>query len=187
MSSYRLLLGEVLELSLLTAEEMLYLRELSAAAEGGAEYFDLLQRVKGKGALPLRGGAITPVIAMSVLYRAAHDIVDRVGIKQGFLLAPDVDRSTVKPGDDLLSLTEAAEFIGISRPATHQALVESRLVGQRVGNAWVIRRAAAEEFKEARSHRQLSAAEAVGCLRGSPEPNVPAVRTATGRGRSSRG
>jgi len=50
------------------------------------DYFDLLRRVKGPEALPLRGGPITPTIAASVLYRVAHDIADRTGIEQGYLM-----------------------------------------------------------------------------------------------------
>jgi hypothetical protein len=153
METYELLTGEVLNISGLADAERAFLKQLSADAAEGADYFDLERRVKGRGALPLRGGPITPAIARSVLYRAAHDIADRVGIEQGYLLAPDVDRSGVEPSGDLLSLTEAAELIGISRPATHQALVEDRLRGQRVGNAWIVRGADAEAFRQGRSSR----------------------------------
>ena len=154
MKTYELLTGEVLNLAKLAEEERAFLRRLSKDAERGTDYFDLLRGVKGPKALPLRGGPITPAIAASVLYRAAHDIADRVGIEQGYLLAPDVTRSAEANGaGDLLSLTEAADLINITRPAAHQALVESRLRGRRVGNAWVIARADAEAFKRARSNR----------------------------------
>jgi hypothetical protein len=152
METYELLTGEVLNIFGLADAERAFLKRLSDEADRGADYFDLLRLVKGPEALPLRGGPITPAIAASVLYRAAHDIADRVGIKQGYLLAPDVARS-VEAAPDLLSLTETAELIGITRPATHQALLEARLSGQRVGNAWVVRRADAEAFKRARSSR----------------------------------
>jgi excisionase family DNA binding protein len=153
MNSYDLINGEALKLSGLTDADRDFLQHLSADAAGGADYFDLLRRVKGPGALPLRGGPITPAVARSVLYRIAHDIADRVGIQQGYLLAPSVGATGVEPGGDLLSLTEAAELIGISRPATHQALVEGRLRGHRVGNAWIVRRADAEAFGASRSNR----------------------------------
>lgn len=154
METHKLLPGETLNLSKLTEEERAFLRRLAKDAERGADHFDLLRRVKGPKALPLRGGPITPAIAASVLYRAAHDIADRVGIEQGYLLAPDVARSAEANGvGDLLSLTEAADFIGITRPATHQALTEKRLWGRRVGNAWVVARADAEAFKSTRSTR----------------------------------
>ncbi len=152
MKTHKLLNADVLDLSDLRKAEQEFLKQLSADAARGADYFDLLRRVKGPGALPLRGGPITPAIARSVLYRVAHDIADRVGIEQGYLLAPDVDRkANPGPPAELLSLTEAAEVIGISRPAAHQALVEGRLRGQRVGYAWVVRRADAGAFRQARS------------------------------------
>ena len=152
METYELLNGEVLRLSGFVDSEREFLKRLSDDASRGADYFELLRRVKGPEALPRREGPITPAIAASVLYRVAHDVADRVGIKQGYLLAPDVAR-TVDAAPDLLSLTEAAELIGITRPATHQALHEGRLSGQRVGNAWVVRRPDAEAFKRARSSR----------------------------------
>ena len=150
--TYKLSTGDILDLSGLTGEEHVYLEELSKDAKDRAEYFELLRRVKGPGALPLRGGPITPSVATSVIYRVAHDIVDRVGIDQGYLLAPELAGTEITLGTlDLLSMTEAAELIGISRPATHQALKEERLRGQRVGNAWVVARSDAEAFRDARN------------------------------------
>jgi hypothetical protein len=152
MKTHRLLTGETLSLSKLTDEERGFLRGLAKDAKAGTDYFELLKRVKGPKALPLRGGPITPAIAASVLYRVAHDIADRVGIEQGYLLAPEVARAAPSNGTaDLLSLTEAADLIGITRPAAHQALTEERLRGRRVGNAWVVARADAEAFKKARA------------------------------------
>ncbi len=154
MESHKLLTGETLRFSKLNEEERAFLRRLAKDAKAGADYFDLLRRVKGSKALPLGGGPITPAIAVSVLYRVAHDIADRTGVEQGYLLAPDVARSVEANGTgDLLSLTEAADFIGITRPAAHQALTEKRLQGRRVGNAWVVARADADAFRQARSTR----------------------------------
>ena len=64
----------------------------------------------------------------------------------------------MKHDAELLSLTETADLIGITRPAAHQALVEERLTGQRVGNAWVVRRPDAEAFRRGRSSRPGGAA-----------------------------
>jgi hypothetical protein len=154
METHKLLTGETMSLSKLNVEERTFLRRLAKDAKGGADYFDLLRRVKGPKALPLRGGPITPAIAASVLYRAAHDIADRTGIEEGYLLALDVARSVeANSTGDLLSLTEAADFIGITRPAAHQALTEKRLRGRRVGNAWVVATVDAEAFRRARSTR----------------------------------
>jgi len=38
-------------------------------------------------------------------------------------------------------------LLGISRAAVHQALSEGRLQGERVGNAWAIRRRIVEAYK----------------------------------------
>jgi hypothetical protein len=152
MKTRKLLSGEEIDLAVLDERDGAYLAQLSADAEGGADYFDLLRRVKGPDAFPLRGGRITAATARGPLYRAAHDIADRVGIAQGYLLAAEADPAAVKAEpEQLLSLTEAADSIGISRPAAHQALVEGRLAGQRVGNAWVVLRADVETFKRARA------------------------------------
>jgi hypothetical protein len=153
MKTYELLSGEVLSGAELSAREVEFLDGLAKDARAGADYFDLLRRVKGPEAVPLRGKRITPHVVSSVLYRVAHDVADRVGIAQGYLLPPNADRASVKQDAELLSLTEAADLIGISRPAAHQALTEQRLAGQRVGNAWVVRRPDAEAFRRARSNR----------------------------------
>lgn len=168
MAGHKLLDGEVIDTSGFSDAGQRFLKKLSDDGRRGAEYFDLLRRVKGPGAPPLRGGPLTPLVARSALYRVAHDIADRVGIAQGYLLAPDVERPAgAGLGRDLLSLTEAAELIGISRPAAHQALVEGRLPGQRVGNAWVVRRADAQAFKGTRDSRAA----------GSPVEATPAARS----------
>jgi excisionase family DNA binding protein len=154
MIGHKLLDGEVVDTSGFSEAERRFLKELADDGRRGAEYFDLLRRVKGPAALPLRGGRLTPQIARSAFYRVAHDIADRVGIEQGYLLAPDIERPVGRRVErELLSLTEAAELIGISRPAAHQALVEGRLKGQRVGKAWVVRRPDAMAFKETRDGR----------------------------------
>jgi hypothetical protein len=153
MTTYELLTGEVISLDGLDEREDEFLKRLSADARGGADYFELLRRVKGPQALPLHGRPITAAVVRNPLYRVAHDVADRVGIAQGYLLPPSADGTAVKQDAELLSLTEAADLIGISRPAAHQALIEERLAGQRVGNAWVVRRPDAEAFKRARSAR----------------------------------
>lgn len=156
MTNHKLLSGNVVQLEGLTSEEAKFLEELQAdAGRKDADYFELLRRVKGPDAVPLRGGRITPEVSRSALYLAAHDIVDRIGIEQGYVLAPDI-KVEVPEDRALLSLTEAAELIGISRPATHQALVEKRLVGWRVGNAWVVDKVDAERFVREKRKRSRS-------------------------------
>lgn len=49
---------------------------------------------------------------------------------------------------DLVSLTEAAEMLHISRAAAHKMVMGGRLVGAQVGTTWVFRRAAVERYVE---------------------------------------
>ena len=158
MDRYELLNGDVLDLTLLSPADGSFLAELSQDA-GGGDYFDLLRRVKGPDAFPLRGGRITPEVARSVLYRVAHDMAGRVGIRQGFVLEPGVEVPQMDDEGGLLSLTEAAELIGISRAAAHQALQEERLRGRRVGTAWIIRRVDAESYKPRAKSRGTQGAD----------------------------
>ena len=85
---YRLLSGEEIDLSGLSAGDRDFLSELARQADAGADYFDLLLRVKGPGARLLQDGMITRDVIHNVAYRAAHDIADRVGVRQGYLLDP---------------------------------------------------------------------------------------------------
>jgi excisionase family DNA binding protein len=45
---------------------------------------------------------------------------------------------------DLVSLTEAAELLGVSRAAVHKMIGKGQLVGAQVGTTWVFRRAVVE-------------------------------------------
>jgi excisionase family DNA binding protein len=49
---------------------------------------------------------------------------------------------------DLVSLTEAAEMLAVSRTALHKMAVKGQLRGARVGTTWVFRRAAVEQHKQ---------------------------------------
>jgi hypothetical protein len=163
VKTYTLLSGEIISLLGLSPADHQYLLKLNSDARGDVDYFDLLRRVKGPESPLLRDGRITKEVVRSAVYRAAHDIADRAGIEQGYLLAPDVEQpATLGASEKLLSLTEAAEVIGISRPATHQALVEGRLPGQKVGNAWVTTKTDAEAFKRKRAERGTNFTAATG-------------------------
>ncbi len=159
MDKYELLNGEVLDLARLPPADRAFLAELSRDAAAEGDYSDLLGRVKGPGAVPLRGGRITPDVAGSVLYRVAHDMADRVGIRQGLVLEPGVEVPDMDDEGGLLSLTEAADLIGISRAAAHQALRESRLRGLRVGTAWIVRRVDAESYQPRARSQAANGAE----------------------------
>lgn len=170
MNQHTLLNGEILDLSGLDQDDRTYLAALRDARD--ADYFDLLRRVKGPGARALRDGRITPAVSRSTLYRVAEDIATRVGIEQGWVLAPGVDISGLEVGNDLLSMTEAADLLEITRPAVHQALKEGRLRGRRVGNAWVIKKADAEAYLRDRRERE---ARSSGSAPSDPPPRMAAL------------
>jgi len=55
--------------------------------------------------------------------------------------------------EDPISVTQAAEIIGVSRQRVLQLIQEDRLVAQPVGTFWVISRESAEEYAD--SERQV--------------------------------
>lgn len=154
--SYTTITGEVIADGALSAADRQYLDDLDAFARSGGDYFEVLRRVKGPGARPLPDGRITARVAASPLYRIAHDIADRLGVEAGYLLPPDAEFNV--SGLDLMSLTEAAEVIGISRQAVHEALTKGQLAGQRVGNAWVLERQDVEHYRSRRENALKGAA-----------------------------
>lgn len=52
---------------------------------------------------------------------------------------------------DLLSLTEAAEMLGISRQAVHKRAMRGQLLGAQVGGTWVFRRVVVEAARDEES------------------------------------
>lgn len=58
------------------------------------------------------------------------------------------------PGTDLLSTTEAADELGVSRQRVLQMVYGKELAGQRVGRDWVIPRAAIEARRLAVANRE---------------------------------
>lgn len=81
---YKLLSGETLDLSRLPKTDIEFLLNLSRRAMDDEDYFSLERAVCGSGAYPLKGsGRVTREVHANPLFRAAEDIVDRVGIRQG--------------------------------------------------------------------------------------------------------
>lgn len=84
MNQYQLLSGELVDLEQLSKEDLAYLLDLQRRAMDAGDYFDLLRRLCGADAYPLKGSdRVTHEICESLLYRIAKDIVERVGIEQG--------------------------------------------------------------------------------------------------------
>ncbi|MHC4933965.1 MAG: helix-turn-helix domain-containing protein [Planctomycetota bacterium] len=148
---YSLLDGVVVDLSKLPKRDLQFLVELQQRALQDEDYFELERAVCGKGAYPLKGSPrVTREIHDTLLFRVAEDIVDRVGIRQG-VLAPDAGEGRV-PTDDILSVTEAAKKLGITRSAVVKAVHAGRLKGKKIGRAWALLRRSVESYEVAQ-HR----------------------------------
>lgn len=59
---------------------------------------------------------------------------------------------------DLVSLSEAAAILGVTRQAAHKMATKGHLRGARVGGTWVFRRVAVERVKD--SNHTTSASRA---------------------------
>ena len=147
---YELLNGDRVSIGWLSEKDMVFLEGLKQAYKQGDDYFEMLRAVRGKNAYTLKGETcLTNKVAQSVLFRVASDIGERAGIKQGVSLHPD--QGIGSPDDDVLcSMSEAAEIIGISRAAVHQALTKGKLRGWMVGTIWVLVRAEVLAYRKNR-------------------------------------
>lgn len=148
---YELLNGETLDLSSLPKQDVEFLLDLMQRAMSDEDYFDLERRVCGKGAYPLKGNPrVTREVHDSPIFRAVEDIVDRVGIRQG-VLAPDPGDERV-PTEDIVSVTEAAAALGITRSAVIKAAQTGRIKGKKIGHTWALLRRSVDSYSVAQ-HR----------------------------------
>jgi len=85
-----------------------------------------------------------------VIPGVAEDIVDRVGIRQG-VLSPDPGVERV-PTEEIMSVTEAAGVVGITRSAVIKAAQTGRIKGKKVGHTWALLRRSVESYRVAQ-HR----------------------------------
>lgn len=148
---YELLDGETLDLSPLPKQDVEFLLDLMQRAMNENDYFDLERLVCGKGAYPLKGGSrVTREIHDTPLFRAAEDVVDRVGIRQG-ALAPDSGGKRILT-EDIVSVTEAADALGITRSAVIKAAQAGRIRGKKIGHTWALLRRSVKIYSVAQ-HR----------------------------------
>ncbi len=167
---YTLLDGEGLDLTDLSTEERAFIDELAAAtAAPGAAYPSLLLRVHGAGAFPTRkaGGWVTPAVMHSTVFRVADDIVSRLGIAQNYVGPP----TNAAPAQ-LLSVSEAARLVGVSRQAINQAIERGAVAAQKVGRDWILR------LEDVRAYQAAAATR--------PAPGRSVAVRAKARARSAR-
>lgn len=154
MKRHKLLSGETVSLEDLEVREIAFLKNLQRMAKDGISFFELERVAIGPGSPALRGWSrVTREIVSSSLYRVASDIATRAGIAEGLILAPEhQDKRAQVPADrSLLSVTEAANALGISRAAVHKAIQQKRLAAQRYGNVILVSRDAVVRYKNERA------------------------------------
>ena len=150
MRTHRTLDGIPLDLTGLSLHEKAFLRSLQRMAQTGMSYFEIERTAIGPGSPALEGrNRVDRQILTSPLYLAARDIATRAGVAEGLFLAPEHAEEAGKiPADSsLISVTQAAFLIGISRTAVHKAIAEKRLEASRFGNVILVKRAAAEAYR----------------------------------------
>lgn len=148
---YRLLDGSVVALSGLPREDLAFLLDLQRRAMENEDYFDLERAVCGPGAYPLKGSPrVTREVHRTPLFRVAEDIAFRVGIDQG-VLAPNEEDDLV-PTEGIMSVTEAAEELGITRSAVVKAVQVGRIKGKKIGRTWALLKRSVEGYEVA-EHR----------------------------------
>lgn len=169
MKRHKLLSGETVGLEDVVARDLAFLKNLQRMATSGISFFELERVAIGPGSPALQGWSrVTREIVSSPLYRVAADIATRAGIAEGLVLAPEHEdkRSQIPANRTLMSVTQAANTLGISRAAVHKAIQQERLPAQRFGNVLLVDREAVQRYKRERSpsgsRPAVSPAHAVG-------------------------
>ena len=153
MKRHKLLSGEAVRLEDIEARDLAFLKNLQRMATSGISFFELERVAIGPGSPALQGWSrVTRDIVSSPLYRVAADIATRAGIAEGLILAAEHEgkRSQIPADRSLMSVTQAADTLGISRAAVHKALQQNRLAGDRYGNVVLVRRAAVLGYQKER-------------------------------------
>lgn len=149
----QLLDGRSVDLGTLDVHRRAFLADLDKMVRQGVSYFEIYRTALGPGSLALQGrGRVDRKLAESPLYLVAQDIATRAGIEQGLILAPQHERERSKAPTDgsMISVTQAAEVIGITRAAIYKAIERKTLAAMRIGNVTVVDRRAALEYKDGR-------------------------------------
>lgn len=134
---YTLLSGDVVDVSRLPRADTQFLLDLMQRAMADEDYFSLERSVCGPAAYPLKGAArVTSEIHAAPLFRVAEDVVDRAGIRQG-VLAPDPGGRRA-PTDEIMSVSQAARALRITRSAVVKAAQTGRLKGKKIGHTWAL-------------------------------------------------
>lgn len=170
---HELLSGETIRLEDVEAHERAFLENLERMAKSGMSFFEIERVAIGPGSPALRGWSrLTREIASSALYRVASDIATRAGIAEGLVLAPEHEdkRKQIPTDRSLMSVTQAANTLGVSRAAVHKAIQQKRLPAQRYGNVVLVSR---EEVLRHQRERVQAKARGPGARRLRPALPTP--------------
>jgi hypothetical protein len=155
-----LLDGRTVELGTLDARQRAFLADLDKMERQGISYFEIYRTALGPGSLALQGRSrVDRKLAESPLYLAAQDLATRAGIAQGLILAPEHARERAKAPVDgsMISVTQAAALIGITRAAVYKAIERQALAALRLGNVTVVNREAALAYRDGRAREATPA------------------------------
>jgi hypothetical protein len=153
---YRLLDGQTVDLSSAGRKDMGFLLGLMRRALEEEDYFSLEREVCSRGAYPLKGSPrVTREIHDSALFRVAQDIAFRAGIRQG-VIAPA--RGEPRVAEEIMSVTDAARKLGVTRSAVIKAARTGRIQGKKIGHTWALLRRSVESYEVA--HHRVEAGRA---------------------------
>jgi hypothetical protein len=157
---YVLLDGRTVPLGSLAARERAFLADLGKMKRQGVDYFEIYRTALGPGSPALEGhNRVNRQLIESPFYLAARDIATRAGIEQGLIVAPEYEEewAAKAPRDfSMISVTQAATLIGITRAAVYKAIEKKAIASLRIGNVTVVNRASAVEYKRAREAAEAS-------------------------------
>ena len=114
-------------------------------AKSTISFFEIERFAIGPGSPALQGWSrVTREIVNSPLYRVAADIATRAGIAEGLIFAPahEDTRGEIPTDRSLMSVTQAATALGVSRAAVHKAIQQKRLPARWYGNIVLVSREA---------------------------------------------
>lgn len=157
MARHKLPSGETVHLKGVEAQELAFLKDLQRMAKNGISFFEIERVAIGPGSAALQGWSrVMRAIAGSPLYFVAADIATRAGIAEGLLLAPEHEgkRKEIPADRSLMSVTQAAHTLGLSRAAVHKAIQQKRLAAQRFGNVVLVSRDAVLSYKQQRAQAE---------------------------------
>ena len=145
--------GRAIDLGDLDVRQRAFLADLEKMKRQGVSYFEIYRTALGPGSSALDGRSrIDRKTADSTVYLAARDIAMRAGIEQGLILAPEHVEARARARSDasMISVTQAAELIGVTRAAVYKAIGKNALEAFRIGNVTVVNRASALAYKNQR-------------------------------------